>query len=186
MAITQRNNGDHCFYFYFRPFPPLTRKNYGHVLFRLFAYYVTYLVQRLSTKWRKIAGVSGNDKNRTRDDDGIAWDTRSNAVKIKKKKKNDRTLLEIIVKSSNRSWLNFSYKVFVFIAFNFLSFDSATVKYLWPSEGGVNGSGTNVLVENWVGNKLWNFVILFFFLFFILFFFFFNVWKREYFNNRYF
>lgn len=87
MAITQRNNGDHCFYFYFRPFPPLTRKNYGHVLFRLFAYYVTYLVQRLSTKWRKIAGVSGNDKNRTRDDDGIAWDTRSNAVKIKKKKK---------------------------------------------------------------------------------------------------
>lgn len=149
-------------------------------------------MQRLSTKWRKMAGVSGNDKNGTRDDDGIAWDTRSNAVKIgkKKKKKNNRTRLEIIAKSSNRSWLNFSYKVFVFIAFNFLSFDSATVKYLWPGEGlltEVERTFSSFQMENWVGNELWNFVIHFFLFFlYFLFFFFFNVWKRGYFSNRYF
>lgn len=129
-----------------------------------------------------MAGVSGNDKNGTRDDDGIAWDTRSNAVKIEGKKKKKRTLLEIIVKSSNRSWLNFSYKVFVFITFNFLSFDSTTVKYLWPSEGGVNGSGTNVLLvpNGKLGRKqAMKFCNSFFFFFYLVFFFFFffNVWK---------
>lgn len=41
-----------------------------------------------------MAGVSGNDKNGTRDDDGIAWDTRSNAVKIEGKKK----------KKTNAAW----------------------------------------------------------------------------------
>lgn len=45
-----------------------------------------------------MAGVSGNDKNGTRDDDGIAWDTRSNAVKIGKKKR--KKIIERGLKSS--------------------------------------------------------------------------------------
>lgn len=138
-------------------------------------------MQRLSTKWRKMAGVSGNDKNGTRDDDGIAWDTRSNAVKIEgKKKKNERCLKSSWNHRTDPDWIFHTKCSYLSRLTFYLSirpplniFDPARVALTE-----VERTFCSFQMENWVGNKLWNFVILFFFFYLVFFFFFFfNVWK---------